>query len=247
MYIDPGTSGVAWTPVYSAAAQYTNVAFTVIINPDNGPDTGSTTPDPSYMVGLQKLSSYPNIQVLGYVHQSYGARSYADVMADVTTWSIWGNSNMYGNAISGIFFDEGPSDTGDDQKYAQKINTATKAMSGFGGTPFVVQNPGVLPPAVYFQDAQNCDVTIILEDVYANYVAQSTSYNALATKYSTSIYAFSFVFSALPTGMSVSTLQTALKPMASQAAYLFVTDLVDDIYSSFGPNWSNFVKALSTM
>ena len=107
LYTDPGVNSAQWQAVLNQANLYLSITFTIIINPNNGPGTGKarTKPDPDYAAGLNLLDSASNIQVIGYDHQGYGARAYADVMADVAVWATWGNINMYGSSISGIFFD----------------------------------------------------------------------------------------------------------------------------------------------
>jgi hypothetical protein len=61
------------------------------------------------MSQLQRLSAYPNIKVLGYVHVSYGDKDNTVVERDIDTyWSWAANDPDKIIRIDGIFFDEAP-------------------------------------------------------------------------------------------------------------------------------------------
>jgi Spherulation-specific family 4 len=39
-------------------------------------------------------------------------------------------------------------------------------------------------------------------------------------------------------------ISSAVRELRHRGAYVFVTDLVDDIYESFGPSWTEFITAM---
>ncbi|KAI6779501.1 Spherulin-like protein [Emericellopsis cladophorae] len=95
----------AWAPLAAAARRHANINFLVIINPNNGPGEGPL-PDGSYTASLHQLQSIPNIQLLGYVHCTYGRRPLEDVCRDVDRYYSW-NAQLL--RVDGIFIDEVPS------------------------------------------------------------------------------------------------------------------------------------------
>ena len=79
----------SWASVIKAKQAYPNVPFTVVINPNNGPDTSS---DPNYATGIKNFQA-AGIQVLGYVYTSYGARSTSSIVSDVNAYDSWYHVN----------------------------------------------------------------------------------------------------------------------------------------------------------
>ena len=61
LYVDPNAD---WTNLASVAAQYPNVDFLVIVNPDNG--TGVDSSASSYIAAIRAFPS--NVYVLGYIY-----------------------------------------------------------------------------------------------------------------------------------------------------------------------------------
>ena len=74
LYIYP--SPTAWAPVYDAVQNNPTVKFQIVVNPNSGP--GAYPPDASYIDGVSKLNSYPNVLTIGYVATTYGQRPYAN-------------------------------------------------------------------------------------------------------------------------------------------------------------------------
>jgi hypothetical protein len=86
LYIYPTTT--SWEPLFCAATSHPQLGFLVIVNPANGPGS-EALPDANYMTALAKLTTLPNVTVLGYVHCSYGHRALADVQSDVKAYQSW--------------------------------------------------------------------------------------------------------------------------------------------------------------
>lgn len=101
----------------------------VIVNPSSGPGS-SPSPSTQYAVAVQRLSTYSNVQRVGYVRTSYANRNISAVLADVETYSNW-TSQSTSLAMDGIFFDEIPYDyTSEKAEYLSRINEAVKTASG---------------------------------------------------------------------------------------------------------------------
>ncbi|KAI5206724.1 hypothetical protein E4T39_02395 [Aureobasidium subglaciale] len=91
MYSSAGT----WQPLYNALSNNPQVTFDVIINPNNGP--GGSLPDSNYIPNITMINSYHNVNMLGYIHTSYGSRNLSDIASDIDTyqsWSTYTNSNI---------------------------------------------------------------------------------------------------------------------------------------------------------
>jgi hypothetical protein len=112
LYIYPNTSVQPhpWTPLYDALGNHTQLGFDIIINPDSGPTLGNLS-DPElsdYLPAIQRLKTFPNAKVLGYVHAGFGDTSLqTDLLANISRYAAWGNNNPPVN-LDGIYIDESP-------------------------------------------------------------------------------------------------------------------------------------------
>jgi hypothetical protein len=102
-----------------------------VVNPHNGPG-GFSVPDRNYTAEIPKLTAYPNVRVLGYVHTTYANRDISAVLRDVDTYAAWSqNASHPGLGVEGIFFDECPSDY--DAKLVQYLENLAKAVKNAAG------------------------------------------------------------------------------------------------------------------
>ncbi|SPO04383.1 uncharacterized protein DNG_07068 [Cephalotrichum gorgonifer] len=159
LYIYP-TAG-SWNPLLSAAQGYPSVNFTVIINPNNGPGT-TTLPDANYMEALRSITRYPNVDILGYVASTYGARDIADIEADIATYSGWGDEI----SLQGIFIDEAPSgiEYGDFMSDIT-LNIRETWAETLDMDATVVYNPGVVIDQTLYS---NADLIVAFEGAEAD-------------------------------------------------------------------------------
>jgi len=125
--------GAAWDTI---AASGSSVPTVAIINPDSGPGNG---PDSSYNTYMQKLDN-AGVEMVGYVHTSYGARSLADVTADIDTWAA------EFPLVTGIFLDEASGDPSEISYYTTLYNY----IMNIPGYNYVILNPGVIPDQGYY-------------------------------------------------------------------------------------------------
>jgi len=147
LYVYPGS---AWDSVVTAAK--TGVKIIAIINPNSGPD--SAGPDSSYTTYMKKLTA-AGVDMVGYVHTSYGARAVSDVNADVNTYA----SKYPG--LKGIFLDEASPDASELSYYTTVYNHII-SKSGYVNS---ILNPGTQPDQGYLAISSNI---VIFEDAGAN-------------------------------------------------------------------------------
>ncbi len=225
-YIYPSYLGW-WNPLYNAVSNNPTLPFHVIINVNSGPGA-SAPPNGDYQVGINKLKSFPNVKLLGYVHTSYGTRPLADVQNDI---NIWNQFSSTGFGMNGIFFDEAPTATG--TAFSAMQSMVTYARGTVGGTIYL--NPGTRPDISYFNIA---DVIAIYEDSYANYAAFSAGASPL-TKSSIIMHTFN--------GDLVAT----EKPILGNYNSVFITSNsgINGAYpyNSFGANWDTFANTTNTL
>jgi hypothetical protein len=129
LYVYPGA---AWDAVAEGVAHAKTVA---IINPNNGP---GGAPDSAYVSYMQKLRN-AGVELVGYVHTTYGARSASLVKADIDIYaSQW-------PLVTGIFLDEAANDASQ-LPYYKDLHTYIMAMPGYN---YNIINPGVVPDSGY--------------------------------------------------------------------------------------------------
>lgn len=104
----------------------------VIVNPSSGPGSGSA-PNEQYQTAITQLSTYPNVQKVGYVRTGYGDRGVDTILEEVDTYAGW-RSVSTDLAMQGIFFDEAPYQYSEAQAdLLTQINAHVKNVSGIEG------------------------------------------------------------------------------------------------------------------
>jgi len=129
LYVYPGS---AWNTVAAGAASVPTIA---IINVDSGPGSG---PDSSYKSYMATLAN-AGVEMVGYVHTSYGTRDIATVKSDIDMWA----SEFSG--IVGIFLDEAGA-TASVLPYYQELYTYIMSMPGW---KYDIINPGTVTTSGY--------------------------------------------------------------------------------------------------
>ncbi|MFI5419777.1 MAG: spherulation-specific family 4 protein [Nitrososphaerales archaeon] len=128
-----------WQTVVQEKESNPSVPMVAVINPNNGPGYAI---DPNFVAGIQALKA-AGILVLGYVPTSYGGRSSADVISDITTYA-----SRY--QVNGIFFDEMASVSGYESYYSG-LSSYAKSL----GMTLTVGNPGTGVPSSYIGTVDN--------------------------------------------------------------------------------------------
>jgi len=150
LYVYPGS---AWDDLIAAASQ---VKIVAIINPNNGP---VSTVDSSYSTYMTKFAN-AGIEMVGYVHTSYGTRAIGDVEADINTWV-----SKY-PLVKGIFLDEASNSASEIAYYTQVFNFVM-SQSGY---EHAILNPGVQPDAGYLA----ISTSIVVYENYGTELASTT-------------------------------------------------------------------------
>ena len=185
---DPKSGKTYWDEVATEAKTYPKVDITVIIDPNNGPD--SNGPNQDYKDGLNKLRA-AGVHILGYVFtgrglcfpqeipsdgvckatvpfagKDYPAPKVSKIKADVDTYYNKYRSNDGKSLINGIFFDEfaNPVDEGDKLKiYVELYNYVKRKNRNI--RPLVVANPGTqLDSSEFPQVLKAADVFVVYEN-----------------------------------------------------------------------------------
>ncbi|ERF71976.1 hypothetical protein EPUS_07446 [Endocarpon pusillum Z07020] len=237
----------AWEPLHEAIIARPNLNFTVIINPDSGP--GSTRyPSSEYTSEVQRLNVYPNVRMMGYVRIGYAKRNLTEVLEDISTYSGWSvNPNATDQAVHGIFFDETPNEyTSEVSDYLKSINQAAKNAAGLLPARTIIHNPGSIPDA-RLTDA-DVDITVVFEASYQEYQEDSSSKALRARLASLPIdrSRVSCIMFSVRTGMSQGDRRSLADELSQHAEFLYLTDLSQNYYESFGPHWQDFIAAIPT-
>jgi len=151
LYVYPGA---AWDAVAAGASSVFTVA---IINPNSGP---ASSPDSSYVTYMQKLHD-AGVDMVGYVHTSYGTRAIADVQAEINTYAT-----QY-PLLKGIFLDEGSPDV----SVLSYYTTLYDYILSMPGWTYDIINPGVVPDAGYL----TASTMIVSFENYGTDVATATA------------------------------------------------------------------------
>lgn len=150
-YIYPGFAGSDWDKLILAGGKQS----AAIMNPASGPGTSSN----SDYVNVINRAQPAGVPVFGYVDTNYGARSAADVEADIDKYRNW-------YKVYNIFFDRAASDLGHISYYQTLYNY----VRSFSPNAKVVLNPGTVATTDngYFTVA---DYLCVFEGDYAAYQA----------------------------------------------------------------------------
>jgi hypothetical protein len=98
----------------------------------------------------------------------------------------------------------------------------------------VIHNPGSIPDPG-FSDA-NTDITVVFEGSYQAYQEQEVL--------PPSRLQYSYVIHSMPVSMSETDLRNFAYTLSAQTGLFFLTDLSQDYYESFGPDWRGFIEAM---
>ncbi|EPS39641.1 hypothetical protein H072_6582 [Dactylellina haptotyla CBS 200.50] len=225
----------SWSKVFAQISKYQDVIeFIVVINPSNGP--GSKEEIARYSSTIQRLSKYRNINIIGYIHQSWGAR---DITTDIDTWLSY-----FPNQLDGFFLDEMPSvDSGSNLNTVSNNNgyVKKKAKGNFRQNKqgIAVQNPGTEVDKDFYSLPYNADVTIVLENT-VNYLPVWANSNRA------SLNTDKMELGLILLDVSDGALDTTVKSMLKYAKYVFATNLgATNAYESIASDWDQFVSYVS--
>lgn len=256
LYIYPGSQGVSWTKLYNAANAYPSLNFQAVINVYNGPGDGC--PNIDYAYAVNKLHSYPNIQILGYVHTASrydcgssgtdicpATQPISAVEANITAWQNWSKcSTTQDLHMDGIFFDESPTVPGN-VSYMNTLATFAKSTLT-KGPKTTLFNTGTAVDKGYWAVA---DYINVFEDTEAAYYAADIGALDGNGVYSqqTTLVIHSYTD---PVANVYNDVNTIISHNHDAIAGLFITNIkaaLADPYASFSNIWSNFTDDMASV
>jgi len=177
------------------------VPTVAIINPNSGPGSGPDSTFSSYMPKLHNAG----VEMVGYVHTSYGARAISDVKKEIDVYA------QQFPLVVGIFLDE-VSASKSQLSYYQELYSYIMGMPGW---KYDILNPGAVPDAGYVNAATQIVTYESSTSGFAN--SQNPSYATCETKDK---------FAMITYGGSSSTMQSAISAAKSKGYYgwVYVTD-----------------------
>ncbi|KEQ96512.1 hypothetical protein AUEXF2481DRAFT_87898 [Aureobasidium subglaciale EXF-2481] len=223
MYPSVGT----WQPLYDALSNNPQVTFDVIVNPNNGP--GGSLPDSNYIANITMINAHPNVNILGYVHTSYGSRDLSDIASDIDTyqsWSTYTNSNI---SLGGIFVDETPASL---DNYDYMANIFDKVKSTMTNGNLVWTNPGVPVDASFYNIADMINAYENSYDHWMNQGGNSSIPAAVRSKSTVLLHSYP---------SNTDTMASDVDGLVD-ASYLGALLIVNDQYSSFDSMWPTFTS-----
>ncbi|KIK61904.1 hypothetical protein GYMLUDRAFT_243069 [Collybiopsis luxurians FD-317 M1] len=157
LYIYPDDGCSAWTTLFDSITANPTLPFTLVINPDSGPNGLDSTYEACIS---QLLALGSNVKAIGYVRTGYATRSSSDVLDDVSTYLNWPTSYR----PSGIFFDETNATSDHFDLYSTYAAQVRQDISS-GST--VILNPGInVADSDYFSIA---DFIVTAEQFYDDF------------------------------------------------------------------------------
>ncbi|KAF2473726.1 uncharacterized protein BDR25DRAFT_256563 [Lindgomyces ingoldianus] len=227
-----------WDPLYEAIVANQDVNFTIIINPNSGPGSAPWWPNDDYVREIPRLNEHSNVRIVGYVRTAYCQRPIQEVYRDITKYAEWSRDHVASRlSVKGIFFDETTNVFSEEvREYLDAISQYVKQSEGILGDRTVIHNPGTAVDARLANPGP--DVTAVVEVAHSTY--QTPEYQQWL---STSSYDRSRTCYIIHSVQAEDVKRLAYG-LRERAAYLFVTDLSENYYQSFGSSWKHFVEAI---
>jgi len=216
LYTYPGSS---WDTVAAGAS---SVATLAIINPNSGPGTG---PDSSYVTYMNQMSS-AGVEMVGYVHTSYGTRDITAVKADIDVYAT-----QFPHIV-GIFLDEAAA-TADELSYYQELYSYIMSMPGW---KYDIINPGTVPTSGY---ASASTQIVSFEDTASKFASSANpSFASCSNKNDFAVITYS--------ASSSSVMESAIASARSKGYYgwVYVTSGTD--YNALPSYYSTMVSYIAS-
>lgn len=216
--------------------KHQDVKFTVIINPENGPGN-ATRPSSEYVDVLNALEVYPHVETLGYVQTNGGERDNAAVRAEIATYSGW--SKFQDLRLNGIFFDQTPfKDEGGAREYLRNISATVRHSEGFLEPRLVVHNPGRVPDVALLR--YRSDMIVVFEGAYSDLPSRDQLRNSVKAlgKHRQN---FGMLVHSVPTDIGNVGIRKVIDNVRRNVEWLYMTDLTEDIYGSYGSMWEQWL------
>lgn len=232
LYIYP-TATNTWSNIFTSISDNPSVEFDIIINPESGPGVGAIpyASDPAYVANIAQLNTYPNTNLIGYVHTSYSAEPLAAIEKNITVYAGWKSYAGANITLNGIFFDETVSQyTASDYAYLKSASDFARSS----GLNSIVFNPGAVSVADYYALA---DQIVAFENTETAYVDQIPGWIGAAQMSKSSFMMYGFA------GTEADQTTMVDKLAATGIKSLFISSL--SVYDQTSPLWAQFVAAVA--
>jgi hypothetical protein len=222
--------GASWDSLIASANAGTSII--AIINPNNGPVTSG--PPSNWVTYMNKMKA-ANIDMVGYVHTSYGDRSISDVKADIDVYA-----NKYAG-LKGIFLDE-VSNSASDIPYYQQAYTYIMSKSGYIHD---ILNPGASTDQGYLAVSSSI---VIYESDAGGYKSPTTSWVKCAPNAAAKA-GYKYKFSAIVYGASQSQMSSIASQMSNAGiGMVYITDkTLPNPYDPLPSYWSAEASAVKAL
>jgi len=158
LYIYPFNQ--SWDAVTTAISSNPTLQFQIIVSPH----LANIYPDANYVVGLNSLNVFPNVQTLGYIYTSWATRNISEIEEEVNAYAAWPNFVGGDIAVDGIFFDETPTAyTNVTSSYLKSVTSYAREKLG-PSKVHIAFNPGLPVNESFYEIA---DTINIFENTFA--------------------------------------------------------------------------------
>ncbi|KAL4874592.1 Spherulation-specific family 4 [Aspergillus karnatakaensis] len=210
--------------------------FLVIVNPNSGP--GDTPlPDANYSREVPRLNSYRNVYTVGYIRVDWCRRPLEESKAEVARYAGWSESyETTGLGVRGIFVDETPNHHSEEREaYLAELTEYIKSVEGVLEGRFVVHNPGTAPARSL---AKSADLSFVCEEPYSRFRSEEVQRWLALHPFDRSQAGY------MISGVPEDEVHELVQELRERSAYIFVTEVEEDFYESFGASWGGFMEAL---
>lgn len=227
LYMEPGSG---WDALITAAKAGTSII--AIINPNSGPV--SSGPPSNWVTYMGKMRD-AGIDMVGYVHTSYGARSISDVKKEIDTYAT-----KY-TGLKGIFLDEVSASKSDIPYYKQ----AYDYIMGKSGYIHDILNPGASTDQGYLDVSSNI---VIYESSASSYKSPTASWIKCAPSAAQKA-GWKYKFSGIVYGASSSQMTSIASQMASAGiGMVFITDkTLPNPYNPLPSYWTSLASTAKNL
>ncbi|KAL5333161.1 Spherulation-specific family 4 [Aspergillus crustosus] len=211
--------------------------FLVIVNPNSGPGE-LPSPDRNYAREVPRLNAYSNVYTVGYIRVDWCRKPLEESCAEIARYASWAEQyETTGLGVRGIFVDETPNHYSPERaEYLSALRSYIRNAEGILEAKFVVHNPGTATdPAI----ASTADLTFVCEEPYMR--LRSEEVQKWLGLHPVDRTRAGYMISGVPDDE----LHGLVQELRHKSAYLFVTEVEEAFYESFGErSWEGFMRAL---
>jgi len=102
----------------------------------------------------------------------------------------------------------------------------------------IIHNPGTIPDSRLSDPS--IDITVVFEGPYQDYQPLQAKLASLPDRRSR----YSYLIHSIPASISGGDMRKLVDRLSQHAEFLFLTDLSQNFYESFGPHWRDFIDAI---